>query len=50
MNEFENDKWGITEIIRVCDRRIGKRRLHELEKTITNEMLLGIIKRRLLEG
>ena len=46
-NHFENDKWGITDIFRVCDRRIGKQRLHELKDTITNEILLEIIKRRI---
>ena len=34
MNPFENDKWGITDIFRVCDRRIGKRRLQELRNTV----------------
>ena len=48
-NDFENDKWGITDILRVCDRRIGKRRLNDLKTTITNEILLGIIKMRLNE-
>ena len=24
MNEFKNDRWGITDIFRVCDRRVGK--------------------------
>ena len=49
LNNFENDKWGITDILRVCDRRIGKRRLHELKSTITDEVLLGIIQRRIGE-
>ncbi len=49
LHVFENDKWGITDILRVCDRRIGKRRLHKLKDTITNEVLLEIIKSRLSE-
>ena len=44
---FENDEWGITEILRVCDRRIGKRRLRELMENITNDVLLEIIKARI---
>ena len=50
LHDFEDDKWGITEILRVCDRRIGKRRLRELENTITNEVLLEIIERRIHTG
>ena len=50
MNGFESDQWGITEILRVCDRRIGKRRLHELKAASTNEILLEIISRRLNEA
>ena len=45
--KFDEDKWGITEILRVCDRRIGKRRLQEMKGTIDNEILLGIIEKRL---
>ena len=50
MNNFRNDKWGLTDILRVCDRRIGKRKLLELQSSTTNELLLGIIKRRLHDG
>ena len=45
---FENDKWGITDILRVFDKRIGKRRLIELKNNITDETLLELINRRLL--
>lgn len=45
--EFSNDKWGITEILRVCDRRIGKRRLRQLIDSTSNEVLLKIIHKRL---
>lgn len=47
MNTFKDDRWGVTDIFRVCDRRIGKRRLYELRNTITNETLLKIIDKRL---
>ena len=47
MRDFENDHWGITDIFRVCDRRIGKRRLLEMKGNITNEVLLDIIQKRL---
>ena len=47
MSEFEKDKWGITDILRVCDRRIGIRRLKDLREKITNEVLLDAIERRL---
>lgn len=47
LNVFENDEWGITDILRVCDRRIGKRRLHKIKDTITNETLLKIVAKRL---
>ncbi len=49
MNPFENDKWGITDIFRVCDRRIGKRRLQELRNAVNSDALLRIIDRRLGE-
>ena len=47
MNEFENDKWGITDILRVCDRRIGKRRLEEIKENTDNVVLTKIIDKRL---
>lgn len=47
MNAFQKDKWGITDILRVCDRRIGKRRLKLLREKVTNEVLLDVIERRL---
>lgn len=47
LKEFSNDKWGITDILRVCDRRIGKRRLRQLIDSTSNEMLLKIIHKRL---
>lgn len=47
MDHFVNDRWGITDILRVCDRRIGKRRLQELRNNVNDEMLCRIIDRRL---
>lgn len=46
MEPFENDKWGITDILRVCDRRIGKRRLQEIKENTDNEVILKIIEKR----
>lgn len=47
MQPFEGDVWGLTELLRVCDRRIGKRRLHALRNATAGERLLCIIDRRL---
>lgn len=47
MDNFENDKWGLTDILRVCDRRLGKRRLKLLKDKVTNKILLKIIDKRL---
>ena len=47
LDEFANDHWGITSILRVCDRRIGRRRLKKLKETTTDEMLLGVVRKRL---
>ncbi len=49
LNDFENDKWEITDVFRVCDRRIGKRRLRQLRDSVTNEKLLAVIDKRLNE-
>lgn len=46
MEPFENDKWGITDILRVCDRRMGKRRLQEIKENTDNEVILKIIEKR----
>lgn len=45
MEKFENDRWGITDIFRVC--RVGKRRLYKLRDTIQDEIMLKIIYLRL---
>jgi hypothetical protein len=46
---FENDKWGLTDILRVADRRIGKRRLGEL-KLLNNPAVDKIVEARLKGG
>lgn len=50
MQPLEGDIWGLTALLRVCDRRIGKRRLRELRETVTDARLLAIIDRRLQGG
>ena len=47
MEDFVNDNWGLTDILRVCDKRVGKRRLRKLRDTVTDENLLKIISLRL---
>ena len=47
MNGFKGDKWGLTDILRVCDRRIGKRNLTKLRDTITSDKLQAVINIRL---
>ena len=45
MDPFENDHWGLTDILRAADRRIGKRRL--LEMKTENPSVMKIISLRL---
>lgn len=45
---FEGDQWGVTEILKAADRRIGKRRLREIEPLLSPPAQLIIRKR--LEG
>ena len=47
LKHFENDKWGLTDILRVCDRRIGKRRLKEIRDNTTSERIIHIIDKRI---
>lgn len=42
-----NDKWGLLDLLKVVDRRIGARRLLKLKEEITNELALRIIDMRL---
>ena len=47
MNSFENDIFGLTDILRVCDRRVGKRRLREIQSKTEDKVILSIIQLRL---
>ncbi|GHV57811.1 hypothetical protein AGMMS49579_24210 [Spirochaetia bacterium] len=44
---FENDKWGLTDILKSVDRRIGKRRLTRLGEKQKNSVVGKIIAERL---
>jgi len=44
---FDNDKWGLINILRASDRRIGTRRLHKLKKKTNNVAARKIIDVRL---
>lgn len=44
---FENDKWGLANILKSADRRIGKRRLLELKNKTHNIAANKIIEKRL---
>lgn len=46
---FELDKWGLTNILKSADRRIGKRRLGNLSKKIKNQKAQQIIGLRINE-
>ena len=44
---FENDKWGLINILKSADRRIGKRRLLDLKRKTHNRAAHKIIAKRL---
>lgn len=44
---YAKDKWGITDIIRACDRRIGKRRLKKMLESEDDPVIISIIEKRL---
>jgi len=44
---FENDKWGLINILKSADRRMGKRRLVKLKKKTRNIAAHKIISQRL---
>jgi hypothetical protein len=46
---FENDAWGLVNILKSADRRIGKRRLRELKSKTHNRAAHKIIEERLKE-
>lgn len=47
MLEFEDDKWGLTDILRVCDRRIGKRRLKDIYDKTEDDIIKDIVEKRM---
>ncbi len=47
MNTIEGDIWGLTDILRACDRRVGKRRLEKIRKETEDDRILRIIDKRL---
>ena len=44
---FENDYWGLANILKAADRRIGRRRLELLKRKISNTAALKVIECRL---
>ncbi|UMV02553.1 hypothetical protein HZS97_17625 [Shigella flexneri] len=44
--QFTSDKWGLVNILRAADRRIGMRRLDQLQRKTHNIAALKIIARR----
>ena len=45
--EFVNDYWGLTNILKVSDRRIGRRRLQLLKKRISNKAARKVLLKRM---
>lgn len=45
--QFENDAWGLADIIKAADRRIGKSRLEQLKSATDSEAVKKIIDCRL---
>ena len=45
--EFKNDYWGLTNILKASDKRIGTRRLPDLKKKINNKEAIKVIDYRL---
>ncbi len=46
---FEADTWGIIDIFRVSDRRLGRKSLEQLERTVLSEPAKKILQARLLK-
>ena len=47
MEPFSEDVWGLTDILRACDRRIGTRRLLDMRDNVENDVIRRIIDRRI---
>lgn len=45
--EFVNDHWGLTNILKAADRRVGCRRLHLLKKKIGNKAARKVLMKRM---
>ena len=43
---FENDCWGLSNILKAADRRLGKRRLEALKRKTSNQAARKIIEKR----
>ena len=43
---FEKDCWGLINIFRAADRRIGERRFNELKRKTNNKAALKVLARR----
>jgi len=44
---FENDFWGLTNILKASDKRIGSRRLDKLQRKVKNKAALKVIEHRI---
>ncbi|MDR2637006.1 MAG: hypothetical protein LBB55_01560 [Zoogloeaceae bacterium] len=44
---FANDKWGLVNILKAADKRIGRRRLEKLKRKTHNTAALKVIEKRL---
>lgn len=50
MSPVDGDTWGLVDILRVCDRRVGRRRLEKILDSTDDDVLRMIIERRLYEA
>ncbi len=49
LKKFKNDHWGLTDVLKASDKRIGKRRLPDLKMIITNKTALQVFEARMTE-
>ena len=47
LKHFENDLWGLADILKAADRRFGRKRLEQLRQTTANTAAVKIIDHRL---
>lgn len=43
---FDNDYWGLINILKAADRRFGRTRLDRLQKRLDNKAALKVLERR----